>query len=107
MTYFTVNGHAPSGAMAGADAIAFDLAGVVAQQLGGSWIVTDGSSRLLDFGDSKADALHAVTIIKRYGFTHQCFVGRPNALMMYSEGKRAPRAHHSQLVRHLHEVAHR
>jgi 2-haloacid dehalogenase len=83
MTYFTVNGHAPSGAMAGEDAIAFDLAGVVARHLGGSWIVTDGSSRLLDFGDSEADALHAVTIIKRYGFTHQCFVGRPNAPMMY------------------------
>jgi hypothetical protein len=64
MTYFTVNGHAPSGAMAGEDAIAFDLAGVVAQQLGGSWIVTDGLSRLLDFGNSKADALQAVTIIK-------------------------------------------
>lgn len=83
MTYFTVNGHAPSGAMAGEDAIAFDLAGVVAQQLGGSWIVTDGLSRLLDFGNSKADALQAVTIIKRYGFTHQCFVGRPNTPMMY------------------------
>jgi 2-haloacid dehalogenase len=83
MTYFTVNGHAASGAMAGEDAIPFDLAGVVAQQSGGSWIVTDGSSRLLDFGNSKAEALHAVTIIKRYGFTHQCFVGRPNAPMMY------------------------
>ncbi len=83
MMYFTVNGHAPSGAIAGEDAVAFDLAGVVVQQTGESWIVTDGSSRLLDFGTSKADALHAVTIIKRYGFTHQCFVGRPNAPMMY------------------------
>jgi hypothetical protein len=83
MTYFTINGHAPSGAMAGEDAIAFDLAGVVAQQLGESWIVTDGPTRLLDFGGNEADALHAVTIIKRYGFTHQCFVGRPNAPMMY------------------------
>jgi 2-haloacid dehalogenase len=83
MTYFTVKGHAPSGAMAGEDAVAFDLSGVVAQQSGGSWIVTDGSSRLLDFGASKANALHAVTLLKRYGFTHQCFVGRPNAPMMY------------------------
>lgn len=83
MMYFTVHGHAPSGAMAGEDAIAFDLDGVVAQQVAGSWIVTDGTSRLLDFGTSKANAVHAVTIIKRYGFTHQCFVGRPNAPMMY------------------------
>jgi 2-haloalkanoic acid dehalogenase type II len=83
MMYFTANGKAPSGAMVGEDAVAFDLAGIVAQQLGGSWIVTDGSSRLLDFGNSEANALHAVTLIKRYGFTHQCFVGRPNAPMMY------------------------
>ena len=83
MMYFTVNGHAPSGAMAGEDAIAFDPAAVVAQQLAGSWIVTDGSARLLDFGNSKANALNALSIIKRYGFTHQCFVGRPNAPMMY------------------------
>lgn len=84
MTYFTVEGHAPSGAMAGEDAIAFDLSGVVAQQSGGSWIVTDGTSSLLDFGNSKANALHALTIIKRHGFTHQCFAGhRPNAMMYF------------------------
>ena len=84
MTYFTVEGHAPSGAMAGEDAIAFDLSGVVAQQSSGSWIVTDGTSSLLDFGNSKANALHALTIIKRHGFTHQCFAGhRPNAMMYF------------------------
>jgi 2-haloacid dehalogenase len=83
MTYFMVGGRAPSGAMPGEDAVAFDLAGVVAQQVAGTWIVTDGVSRMLDFGASKVNALHGVTIIKRYGFTHQCFVGRPNAPMMY------------------------
>lgn len=83
MMYFTAGGKAPAGAMAGEDAVAFDLAGVVAQQSGSDWIVTDGSSRMLDFGAGKANALHAETIIKRFGFTHQCFVGRPNAPMMY------------------------
>jgi hypothetical protein len=77
MMYFTVGGQAAAGAMPGEDAVAFQLAGVVAQQ------VTDGASRMLDFGTSKANAVHAVTIIKRYGFTHQWFVGRPNAPMMY------------------------
>jgi 2-haloacid dehalogenase len=83
MMYFLVGGQAPSGAMPGEDAIAFQLAGVVAQQAAGNWIVTDGASRLLDFGNGEGNAVHAVTIIKRYGFTHQCFVGRPNAPMMY------------------------
>jgi 2-haloacid dehalogenase len=83
MMYFTVGGAAPHGPMAGEDAIPFDLSRVVAQQSDDSWIVTDGTSRLLDFGSSEADALDAVTIIKRYSFTHQCFVGRPDAPMMY------------------------
>jgi hypothetical protein len=83
MMYFTSGGAAASGAMPGEDAVAFNLAGVVAQQVAGSWIVTDGASRMLDFGTSKVNAVHAVTIIKRYRFTHQCFVGRPNAPMMY------------------------
>ena len=83
MMYFTAGGEAPSGAMPGEDAVAFQLSGVVAQQVAGNWIVTDGVSRMLDFGTIKANAVHAVTIIKRYGFTHQCFVGRPNAPMMY------------------------
>ena len=83
MMYFTVGEEAPRGAMAGEDAVPFDLSGVVAQQSEGSWIVTDGISRMLDFGASEADALNAVMIIKKYAFTHQCFVGRPDAPMMY------------------------
>lgn len=83
MMYFTVGEEAPRGAMAGEDAVPFDLSGVVAQQSEGSWIVTDGISRMLDFGASEADALNAVMIIKKYAFTHQCFVGRSDAPMMY------------------------
>ncbi len=83
MTYFTTRGRAPSGPMAGEDAVAFDPAGVVARQIGGNWIVGDGVRRLLDFGSAKVDALHAVTVIKHYGFTHQCFVGPLDAPMMY------------------------
>ncbi len=83
MMYFTVDGRAPVGPMPGEDAIAFDLDKVQAAKSGQSWIVTDGSSRMLDFGPSEFNALHAVILIRNYGFTHQCFVGRPNAPMMY------------------------
>lgn len=83
MMYFTTKSRAPAGPMPGEDAIAFDLARIRADQLAGDWIVTDGTSRLLDFGPSQFNALHAVAIIRNYGFTHQCFVGRPDAPMMY------------------------
>ena len=83
MMYFTARGGAPAGPIPGEDAIVFDLARVRAERPAGDWIVTDGTSRLLDFGSSRFDALHAVAVIRNYGFTHQCFVGRPNAPMMY------------------------
>lgn len=83
MTYFTVKGSAPAGPMPAEDAIRFDLARVGAERSAGDWIVTDGVSRLLDFGQSRVNALHAVAIIRHYGFTHQCFVGRPHEPMMY------------------------
>jgi 2-haloacid dehalogenase len=83
MMYFTVNGAAPTGAMPGEDAIAFDLAGVRVELCADNWTVTDGRSAMLDFGASHLGGLHAVALIRNYGFTHQCFVGRPHAPMMY------------------------
>lgn len=83
MMYFTSKGSAPAGPMPGEDAIAFDLAQIRAEQRAGDWFVTDGASQLLYFGPSQFNALHAVAIIRSYAFTHQCFVGRPDAPMMY------------------------
>lgn len=83
MIYFTVNGNAPAGPMPGEDAIPLNLAQVRAELSGGSWIVTDGASRLLDFAPNQMNALHAVALMRHYGFKFQCFVGRPDAPMMY------------------------
>jgi Lysyl oxidase len=83
MMYFKVNGAAPAGAFPGEDAIPFNPANVVAQQAGGRWKVTEGSMWMLDFGVSEANARKAAAIIREYGFSYQCFVGRPGAPMMY------------------------
>jgi hypothetical protein len=83
MMYFKIGSTAPAGAFPGEDAIPFNPANVKAEDVGGRWKVTDGSMWLLDFGVSEANARKSVWIIKKYGFTHQCFVGRPNAPMMY------------------------
>ncbi len=82
MMYFTVDGAAPVGPMEGEDAIGFDPDALVVQNANG-WIVTDGRSRLLDFGASEAEALQALAVIRTLGFNHQCFVGRPHAPMTY------------------------
>jgi hypothetical protein len=83
MQYYTVNGAAPQGAMAGEDAIPFNPANIQAKKINGRWKVVDGSHWLLDFATKEAEAKTAVTIIKHYGFNRICFVGRPNAPMMY------------------------
>jgi hypothetical protein len=83
MMYFTVGGAAPQGSFPGEDAIPFDPRNLKAERNGSDWIVTDGRSSLLDFGPSLTNALNAIGIIEKYGFTLQCFVGRPHAPMMY------------------------
>ena len=84
MTYYKVNGAAPTGAMDGEDAISFDPANVQAQQLNGSWKVVNGNDWMLDFGaGGQANAQKAVAIIQHYGFTQQCFFARGNANWMY------------------------
>ncbi len=83
MMYFKIGTAAPSGHFAGEDCIPFNPTTLQAQQVGGRWKVTDGGSWLLDFGVSRANAEKAVWLIRKYGFQYQCFVGRPNAPMMY------------------------
>ncbi len=67
----------------GEDAIQFNTSNVSATKVGGRWKVTDGPMRILDFGVSEMNARKSAWIIKKYGFRYQCFVGRPNAPMMY------------------------
>ncbi|MBY0357198.1 MAG: hypothetical protein K2W82_04285 [Candidatus Obscuribacterales bacterium] len=83
MMYFLSDGQAPAGDYAGEDAIAFDPARVKAEEIDGRWKLTQDSMWMLDFAANKEDALKAEEIVKYYGFTRQCFVGRPGPPMMY------------------------
>jgi hypothetical protein len=83
MQYYTAKGRAPQGAMSGEDAISFNPRNIQAKKINGRWKVVDGSHWLLDFESKEAEARTAVKIIKHYGFNRICFVGRPNAPMMY------------------------
>lgn len=83
MTYFLVNGSSPTGALSGEDAISFNPATAEVKQIGGRWKVVDGNNWLLDFNDKQAEANTALSIIRKYGFTRLCFVGRPDPSMEY------------------------
>lgn len=82
--YWLVNGHAPEGAFPGEDSIPFDPSKLSVQQVNGTWKIIEGTSHwMFDFGANQANANAALAIIKKYGFTSVCYVGRPNAPMQY------------------------
>jgi hypothetical protein len=73
------------------DCIPFNPNIVQAQKVGSNWKVVAGSMWMLDFGANQANAQKAVDIIKHYKMDKQCFVGRPDAPMMYfTTGGRSP-----------------
>ncbi|HNY30621.1 MAG TPA: papain-like cysteine protease family protein [Fibrobacteria bacterium] len=72
--------------LAAEDCIGFSPANTQATLVNGTWKVVDGGMWLMDFGSGatgQTNATKARDIIKFYGLNQQCFVGRPNAPMMY------------------------
>ena len=84
LNYVLANGGAPKGGIPGEDCIAFDPQGLNVKQASGRWKLVEGDSHwLFDFGTSKAEADQAHAIIRKHGFSHSCYVGRPDASFSY------------------------
>lgn len=82
-TYLLVNGKAPSGNVSGDDCLSFNPNTVSLKKVNNSWKIVDGSQWMFDFGTNYTEAKQAFQIIKKYGFTQSCFVGRPNPDLQY------------------------
>jgi hypothetical protein len=83
MYWLTDAGRAPSGQLAGEDAIAFDRSNLAVVQIGGRWKVVEGTHWLLDFGPGQGNAIAALHFLRKYRFDEICFVGRPDPSMTY------------------------
>ena len=81
--YLLVNGQAPQGNMPGEDCVGFNPNTIEVRKIDGRWKIVDGSHWLFDFGDKEGEARTAFAIIKKYGFTRSCFVGRPDPSFNY------------------------
>jgi hypothetical protein len=64
------------------DCIGFTQATLRVEGSGGSWRIVDGGHSIIAF-NSQAAANRALDVIRRYSFTQQCFIVRPNAAMTY------------------------
>ena len=82
-TYLLVSGRPPTGSMPGEDCISFNPVTANVAQIQGDWKIVDDSNRMFSFGKDEAEARQALAIIKKYGFTRLCFVGRPDPSFEY------------------------
>jgi hypothetical protein len=82
-SYMLAKGGIPSGAMAGEHCVALDPKRVTVSNVQGSWKIVSGRRWLFDFGRSHTEAQQALAVIRRYGFSQSCFVGRPDAGFSY------------------------
>jgi len=86
MEYYKSKGNAPraqSGQVPGEDCVTFDPNAIELKKIQGNWKIVQGNHWLMDFDDKELEARKALAIIKKYKFTHYCFVGRPGASMEY------------------------
>ncbi len=82
-TYMLVNGKAPSGNVSGDDCTSFNPKTIELKKINGRWKIVDGSQWVFDFEGNYAEAKQPFLIIKKYGFTKSCFVGRPKPSLRY------------------------
>jgi len=82
MMYILSGSTAPSQSLPGEDCIDFNAGSLAIRQEGSRFLLASSSSRMIMFPD-RASAERAVAVIRKYGFTRQCFVGRPQPEFKY------------------------
>ncbi|MGI9510102.1 MAG: S1 family serine peptidase [Geminicoccaceae bacterium] len=82
LTYVLADNTPPSGALAGEDCLAHDLARLEILDEGSRFILTDGRSRMIAF-DRRVEAETAISLMQAKGFTRVCYVGRPGPSFIY------------------------
>lgn len=81
--YLLVSGEAPVGEYQGEDCMSFNPETIQVKLINGRYKIVDGNHWIFDFAEKKNEAYQAYKIIKKYGFSKSCYVGRPNASFKY------------------------
>jgi hypothetical protein len=71
------------GSLAGEECVPLDPNAISVSYVNGSWKIVQGQMWLLDFGEKQGAAYRSHALIQKYGFTRQCFVGRPDPSFRY------------------------
>ena len=81
--YYLSGNAAPANASGGEDCLNFNNANVEVKKINNRWKIVDGSHWMFDFKGKEAEARKAYEIIKYYGFSKTCYVGRPGPSLSY------------------------
>jgi hypothetical protein len=82
-TYWLKDGVAPTGSLPNEDCVSFNPNTIEVKQVNGTWKIVDGDHWMFDLGTKEAEARQSFCLIKKYGFTKTCYVGRPDPSMVY------------------------
>ena len=81
--YMLVNNKSPENGIADEDCIGFNLNNIEVKKIGERYKIVEGYHYIFDFEDKKDEADKSLAIIKKYGFTQTCYVGRPDPDFSY------------------------
>lgn len=83
LSYWLKNGAAPSGGLTGEDCVNINPNGLSIQNSGSHFTIVSNGNHYAFTAPSQAEAQEVIDVIKYYGFTKSCFVGRPGPSMRY------------------------
>jgi len=81
--FLLIGGRAPLGQQYDEDCVPFHPTIVSLVQRDGRWVIIDSDLVLFDFGALESEARAALGAIKKYQFSHACYIGRPNPTFQY------------------------
>jgi C1A family cysteine protease len=81
--YFLVGNSAPGGNMSGQDCIKFNPNAIQIKEIDSQWKIFHGNKVMYDFENKIDEAYHTFHMIKKYGFTYQCYVKGPKPPFHY------------------------
>lgn len=83
LKYWLTDNNAPSGAMANEDCININPNALTIRDAGGRSTILSNGNHAAFSAPSAAEAQTVIDVIKYYGFTKSCYVGRPDPSMAY------------------------
>jgi hypothetical protein len=83
MEYWLSEGQAPQGFGGGLPVIPIDQATLRVEPIQGQWCVRDAGRVFFNFGIQQGDALQALDVLRKYGFTKVGYLGQPRPQMLY------------------------